>query len=271
MSNTLFNAASVGASNLDPRKDQFPYIVRVSNVTLRINRYTQERGDKTHVLYRFRWRDGEDRRQTMDSDHFNALVTAAKAKATAINSGNIDALVLTNSDKIAYESSVNLLKPSGILLKTAISEYVQARTMLEGGSLLEATRFFVDRHPKSLVSLTRPELVQNCLEAKARNGRSENTIHGPTSRLYRYAETHPGPALEELAPDRIQQFVDTVKPVNAHKDRIEYPKKEVVVMVQGDRIKAAFNWERGKPGWLIQERGKRGLDRRKSTGRRSKR
>ena len=30
----------------------------------------------------------------------------------------------------------------------------------------------------------------------------------------------------------------------------------IVVMVQGDRIKAAFNWERGGPGWLIYSKAK---------------
>ena len=37
---------------------------------------------------------------------------------------------------------------------------------------------------------------------------------------------------------------------------LRYPRREVVVMVEGDRIKAAFNWERGKPGWLIIEKPK---------------
>jgi hypothetical protein len=37
---------------------------------------------------------------------------------------------------------------------------------------------------------------------------------------------------------------------------LRYPKKEVVVMVQGHRIKAAFNWRRGQPGWLSVERPK---------------
>jgi len=32
---------------------------------------------------------------------------------------------------------------------------------------------------------------------------------------------------------------------------LRYPKKEVVAMVQGDRIKAAFNWTSGQPGSLI--------------------
>ena len=39
---------------------------------------------------------------------------------------------------------------------------------------------------------------------------------------------------------------------------VRYPKKEVVVMVQGDRIKAAFNWGRGQPGWLSYDRPKAG-------------
>src|ERR1035441_6364693 len=39
---------------------------------------------------------------------------------------------------------------------------------------------------------------------------------------------------------------------------VRYPTKEVVVMVQGDRIKAAFNWSRGQPGWLGYDRPKAG-------------
>ena len=39
---------------------------------------------------------------------------------------------------------------------------------------------------------------------------------------------------------------------------LRYPRREVVVMVQGSRIKAAFNWERGKPGWLIYSKAKTG-------------
>ena len=39
---------------------------------------------------------------------------------------------------------------------------------------------------------------------------------------------------------------------------LRYPSREVVVMVQGDRIKAAFNWERGGPGWLSFQRAKAG-------------
>ena len=39
---------------------------------------------------------------------------------------------------------------------------------------------------------------------------------------------------------------------------LRYPRREVVVMVQGDRITAAFNWERGEPGWLTFQRAKAG-------------
>jgi hypothetical protein len=39
---------------------------------------------------------------------------------------------------------------------------------------------------------------------------------------------------------------------------LRYPKREVVVMVEGDRITAAFNWKGGEPGWLSFQRAKAG-------------
>jgi hypothetical protein len=216
MNDTLFNAASASVPKLDPRKVRFPYVVHVGNVNLSSHPYIKKKGEQSYTCYRFRWRDSRNRRKTMDNADLNELVVAARAKAAAINSGNLDALVLTNTDKLAYERSVNLLKPTGVLLETAISEYVQARTMLDGGSVLEAARYFVKQHPKNMVTVTLPELVEKCLASKTKNGRSKNTIHGPTSRLSRYVETHPGQAQEELQQDRIQAFLDTVKPVNAH-------------------------------------------------------
>ncbi|MGO8677044.1 MAG: tyrosine-type recombinase/integrase [Limisphaerales bacterium] len=224
---TLNNAARVNEPTLDLRRVQFPYTVKVGNVAFRIHPYTKKKGETSYMCYRFRWRDAQNRRRTMDSSDLNALVVAARAKATAINSGNADALVLTSADKLAYERSVSLLKPTGVLLETAVSEYVQARRLLDGGSVLEAARFFVKQHPKNLVALTLPQLVEKCLEAKVKNGRSRNTIHGPTSRLSRYAETHPGLAQDELQQDRIQAFLDGVKPVNAHKGRTEYSPRTI--------------------------------------------
>ncbi len=42
---------------------------------------------------------------------------------------------------------------------------------------------------------------------------------------------------------------------------LRYPKREIVVMVQSSRIKAAFNWGRGGPGWLSIDRPKAGRQR----------
>jgi hypothetical protein len=39
---------------------------------------------------------------------------------------------------------------------------------------------------------------------------------------------------------------------------LRYPSREIAVMVQGNRIKAAFNWDRGEPGWLSHDRPKAG-------------
>jgi hypothetical protein len=47
---------------------------------------------------------------------------------------------------------------------------------------------------------------------------------------------------------------------------LRYPRREVVVMVEGDRIKAAFNRERGGPGWLIFQKPKAGPKHRNRPG-----
>jgi hypothetical protein len=39
---------------------------------------------------------------------------------------------------------------------------------------------------------------------------------------------------------------------------LRYPKREIVGMVPSSRIKAAFNWSRGQPGWLSYDRPKTG-------------
>ena len=39
---------------------------------------------------------------------------------------------------------------------------------------------------------------------------------------------------------------------------LRYPKREIVVMVQSSRIKAAFNWSRGRAGWLSYDGQKTG-------------
>jgi integrase len=163
----------------------------------------------------------------MDNSDLNELIAAARAKAVAINSGNMDALVLSNADKRAYMRSMELLKPTGVLLETAVTEYVQARQIAGTGCVLEAARFFAEKNPKNLTPVTLPELVEKCLEAKMKNGRSKNTIHGPKSRLTRYAETHPGPAQEELERDRIQSFLDTVEPVEKHKGQTAYSPRTI--------------------------------------------
>jgi len=39
---------------------------------------------------------------------------------------------------------------------------------------------------------------------------------------------------------------------------LRYPKRDVVAMVEGERITAGFNWAPGSPGWMSFERAKAG-------------
>ena len=37
---------------------------------------------------------------------------------------------------------------------------------------------------------------------------------------------------------------------------LRYPKREIVAAVESSRIKAAFNWSRGQPGWLTYSKAR---------------
>jgi len=39
---------------------------------------------------------------------------------------------------------------------------------------------------------------------------------------------------------------------------LRYPRRDVVAMVEGERITAGFNWAPGSPGWMSFERPKAG-------------
>jgi hypothetical protein len=78
------NAASVGSGKLDLRRAQLPYTVKVGNVAFRIHSYKKRKGKKSYVCYPFRWRDGDNRRKTMDNADLNTLITAARTNSNSL-------------------------------------------------------------------------------------------------------------------------------------------------------------------------------------------
>jgi hypothetical protein len=95
--------------------------------------------------------------------------------ARAMLNGRLAAMELTSADREAYVSALELLKPLGIPLHSAIEEYVAARSHLDGESLLSA----VKEHAAG-------EIVNEMLMAKKHDGLSPRYLYMLGSDLTRF-------------------------------------------------------------------------------------
>ena len=85
--------------------------------------------------------------------------------ATQIAHGQLDVLSLTNSDRDNDVAAMNLLEPFGIPLRSAVEEYVAARSHLDGESLLSAVKEHAARR-RHIVEKNVGEIVDEMLAEK---------------------------------------------------------------------------------------------------------
>ncbi len=112
----------------------------------------------------------------------------AKIIADRLNSGKADALHLNGTDRDSYIHAVRILKPIGVPLSDAASEYAAAKKIDAGISLLDAVKFYVSHHNAKLPSKSVTEVVKEFLTAKEADGRSVRYIQDCRARLNRFAE-----------------------------------------------------------------------------------
>src|SRR5260370_9840496 len=68
----------------------------------------------------------------------------ARAKAQMLQTGELQALTLTNADKAAYIAALDSLRPTGKRLEMATAEYADAgKTLSVSGSLEAAVTFYI--------------------------------------------------------------------------------------------------------------------------------
>jgi integrase len=107
----------------------------------------------------------------------------AGSVARAIVNGRVE---ITGADREQYESAVRQLKPIGIPLHSAIEEYVAARSLLNGDSLLSAVKEHASRRRKIVDKLV-AEIVEEMIAAKQRDGASERYLETLRGYLRRFA------------------------------------------------------------------------------------
>ena len=166
---------------MKPRSDRKPILVKAGSATVKIYRGKSRGYDLFTVVH---YAGGSRKRET-----FGDLADAkerARQVAHAIVNGRAAVLELTNADREGYVSALELLRPLGIPLHSAVEEYVAARSHLDGESLLSAVKEH-SRRRHHVVDKRVPEIVEELLAAKQRDGLSDRYIQTLRSHLNRFA------------------------------------------------------------------------------------
>ncbi len=136
------------------------------SVTVKIYRTVDRGRPRFSVSYH----EGTGRRLRQFADEDKARAEA-KIVAERLNAGQGDALALHGKDRDSYLFALKTLEPLGINLAAAISEYADAKAT--GAPLVEAAKFFAKAHLQKLPTRTIPEIVDELLAAKVKDGASQ--------------------------------------------------------------------------------------------------
>lgn len=125
-------------------------------------------------------------------------LAAAKAQEVLakMQRGDVAALELTGNHRAQHLAALEFLAGTGVPLDLAAKEYVDARKLLSGGSLVEAARFFVRFGQTLQLKATVPDLVAQLVADLKADQKSEYHIKSTQQRLTAFAGAFPGQIIE---------------------------------------------------------------------------
>ena len=168
-------------------KPKFPITVKRGHTIVKIYRTPSRGCDAYTVSYYL----GDKRVRKTFAD-LGLATTEAETVANKLSTGEVNVLTLTSGDRLSYIRAIEALKPTGVPLEMAAMQFAQAYALLEGGSLVEAARFFVKRNPLGMPKKIVPDVVAEMIDAKTADGVSKYYTSDLKWRLGRFAEKFPG-------------------------------------------------------------------------------
>jgi len=171
------------------KKPQFPLRVSEQGVLAKVRRIVQNKYGEAYVFYVVEYVLLGKRKQEWFSE-LEAAKTAASDACRKIANGEQSVLQLKNQDRLVYLRALDLLKPTGLELDMAVSDFAQAFTALNGkGTLLEAAREFAARHSIVLPKISVPDAVELLKKQVEADGKSEVRQQDYSSVLDRFAKS----------------------------------------------------------------------------------
>ena len=151
--------------------------------------YLTPHGD-SHFYTLSYWLDGKRKRQVFP--------TLKKARLEAgiignqMTKGDLGSADLTNADRASYQRAITLLRPVGVPLELAASEYAAAKQRLGSVSLSEAVDYYMKRHPVHRAPKKTGEVMAEIMAAKRGDKLSDRYLKQLEYDLVRFTKRFPG-------------------------------------------------------------------------------
>ena len=162
---------------------EFPLTVKAGSTAVKIYRDRKPSGDYFRLVY---YLGGKRHRLCFSS--LDAARTEASAKAAQLARGDADAVQFNGKDRLTYGRALDAIRPTGVALDTAATEYAQAARILAGHSLIEAASFYMRHHANQVAARMVADAVEDFRQAKSAAGRSAVYLKDIRYRLGSFAK-----------------------------------------------------------------------------------
>ena len=187
------------------KSDKFPISVKAGSSSVKIYRDRKRSGDYFRLVF---YLSGKRHRL-----NFNSLDVARKeaaAKAAQLARGDVDAVQLTGKDRLTYGRALDAVKPFGVSLDAAATEYAQAAKTLAGHSLIDAVNFYMRHHANGVAGRIVSDAIEDFRQAKSGAGRSSVYLKDIQYRLGSFARAF-NVEVRELVPQDVADYLEGLK------------------------------------------------------------
>ncbi len=191
---------------------EWPHRVKSGNVTIPIYRSQTSRG---YVEYKAVWTDAERKRRFKTFADFSEAKKYAESVNAAIGSGEINAITLTNDDRLVYLRARTALDGTGVALDFAASEYANAIKQIGSAKFRDAIAFYAKVH-RGVQTKTVAVVVGEFLAEKEKPSQpnkrpaSDRYLTDMTCRLNRFADAFHCD-MNTVESTQLKAFLDSLK------------------------------------------------------------
>ena len=188
----------------------------------------------------------------------NADALAEKLKKEVKIAG-WDRVAIRGAEKHAYERAKELLRPFEITLDLVAYQYVEATKILQGFSLIEAARYFIQRQSQKFTPKPVPEIVAELLEDRKRTGRSKTYLRDLRTRLGRFGEKFQCP-LSSITTADIEGYEEALNTENRQQDMFLLLAESFAALLSSKkgeiyrkRLEKGMEWDKKEKTWKWKE------------------